>query len=146
MAARLVVLVVLAFAVGGLAVVYRLRRRADGRRGSAGLPPLPADLVGQSDATWVVFTTPWCVSCDQVEQMLGDAFPRDHVVKVDATVRTELADLYDVRRAPTIVRADAVGSVTDRLVGVEGVRALLARQDSEIEQPRSPAIGTPPGT
>jgi hypothetical protein len=129
MAIRLSVVLVLAAAVGALVVLYRLRREADARRGSVGLPPLPFDLVSSLGPTWVVFTTPLCVTCDQVERILVDAFPDERVVKVDVTVRTELCEAYEVRRAPTVVRGDTAGVVSDRLVGVEAVQEHLARLD-----------------
>jgi hypothetical protein len=107
------------------ALLYQRSRRIDMGRGASGWPPLPARLVGASDATWVIFTTPLCVSCDAVEADLQLRFPSQAIEKIDATTDTDLARSYGVKRAPTVLRADARGSITARLVGVEGVRSYL---------------------
>lgn len=121
MTARLVVLGLVVLAVALAAWVHRRRSWRDGARGSHGLPPVPGHLLG-AGTTWVIFTTPLCASCEAVEEHLRRAFPQDRVVKVDATVDTELAERYHVRRAPTVLRVDGRGTVTERLVGPDAVR------------------------
>lgn len=109
--------------VAVMAVAYARARARDAERGGAGLPPLPEHLRG-ARTTWVIFTTPYCATCGAVEVTLHRAFPDDAVVKVDATVDVALADRYAVRRAPTVLRADGGGTITDRLVGADAVRRL----------------------
>jgi len=121
---RLAVLVVLAAVVAVAAWAYRRRSVRDGIRGPGGLPPVPAELLGPG-TTWVIFTTPLCGSCAAVEAELRRSRPDDTVVKVDATVHAALAGAYDVRRAPTVLRAGADGRVTERLVGPDAVRARV---------------------
>jgi hypothetical protein len=119
---RLIVLtLVVGLVVAGTAA-YRRSRRLDAATTTLGLPALPASFVAGAPATWVIFTTPLCVSCVAVEAELRQAHPDDNVFLVDATEQPDLADAYRVRRAPTVVRADREGRVTARLVGVEGVR------------------------
>lgn len=127
---RLVVLLALALVVVAVTAWYRQRSATDVARGATALPRLPDDLRDtHGRSTWVILTTPWCTSCDQVHRMLTEARADDHVVEADVTRRTSLADDYEVRRAPTVLLADAAGNVLDRLVGVEAVQAAL-RSDS----------------
>jgi hypothetical protein len=120
---RVLVLLAVLAAIGGVALVYARATRRDAERGGDGLPPLPGALLA-GPTTWVIFTTPYCASCAAVEAELHRAFPDDAVVTVDATIDVELADRYHVRRAPTVLRADARGAVTERLVGADAVRGL----------------------
>ncbi len=131
MALRLAVLIVLAAAVAVAVLRYKRRAAADAAlrandTSGASWPPVPADLLSAGSArTWVIFTTPLCASCPQVHADLSGSFPGDTVVKVDATERTDLADVYAIRRAPTTLLAGADGSVLDRLVGPEAVRSYI---------------------
>jgi len=100
------------------------------RGGPAGEPP---------PATWVIFSTPLCVSCTAVQADLERHFPHHRVVKIDATERPDLAARYEVRRAPTTILADAKGVVVERLVGPEGVRAFIGDADDVARvAPRTP--------
>ncbi|MEJ5254420.1 MAG: thioredoxin family protein [Acidimicrobiales bacterium] len=119
-----VVLVVVLVLVGSL--VYQRSRRIDERRSAEAFPPLPLGLISDAAATWVIFTTPYCASCDAVERELRRAFPSEAVVRVDATEHPGLAERYQVRRAPTVLRADRAGRVLARVVGPEGLRRHLA--------------------
>jgi hypothetical protein len=47
--------------------------------------------------------------------------PGARLVEIDATQEPSLANAFDVRRAPTVVLADATGRVMARLVGAEAV-------------------------
>jgi hypothetical protein len=127
-AVRLLVVAVLVALVAAASWAYRRRSAADAARGAAEgeWPDLPAELAGGPPGTWVVFSTPMCVTCTTVQADLERAFPGHRVVKVDATQRPDLADRYAVRRAPTVIRATPSGQVRNRLVGLEGVRAHLA--------------------
>jgi hypothetical protein len=122
MAGRILVLLVLGALVAGLALRYLRGRRADASVDATALPQLPAALRAPATATWVIFTTPLCASCDAVEAQLRAAHPADAVLKVDATREPALAERYRVRRAPTVVHADPSGRVIERLVGAEAVR------------------------
>jgi hypothetical protein len=73
----------------------------------------------------VIFTTPTCVACRSVEQILATDRPGERVVRIDATVDPELASRWEVCRAPTTLLADADGNVVARLVGAEAVRRYL---------------------
>lgn len=126
---RLVVVAVLVVAVVALTLVHRRRSAADAARGSGGLPALPDGLLGGAPATWVIFTTPFCASCGAVQAQLEQAFPHHRVVKVDATEQIELAERYDVRRAPTTLLADRAGAVLERFVGPEAVRDFIGTAD-----------------
>ena len=124
-------LAVVAALLAGVAVVtlwYRRRAALDAGRGVVGFGGLPAELYAGAP-TWVIFTTPVCASCAAVEALLRQAFPHHEVVKVDATERPDLADAYEVRRAPTTLFADANGRVLERLVGPEAVRDFVGTAD-----------------
>lgn len=150
MALRLLLVVVLVLVGGGLTLAYRRRRARDDEHGAVDpttgdrWPDLPAELLTADPAaatapepfvpsrvrpgagrTWVVFTTPLCVSCEAVRRDLLDHEPASRVITVDATVRPDLSDRYGVQRAPTTVLADEQGRIVERLVGPEGVRAYL---------------------
>lgn len=95
------------------------------RRQAAGdvapVPRVPRRIVDGADRTWVVFTTPFCASCGPVTERLRSNDPAARVVTVDATRDPRLASAFRVRRAPTVLLADAAGDVRARLVGVAAV-------------------------
>lgn len=129
---RLAIVAVLVAAGAALNVAYRRRRAADEALGSTDettgasrWPDLPDELRSGPAATWIIFSTPLCVSCSAVQADLERNFPHHSVQKVDATERPDLADLYHVRRAPTTIVADATGRIVERLVGPEAVRDFI---------------------
>src|SRR5689334_23328734 len=127
---RLIVVVALVGAIVALNTWYRRRARADAARRTDAWPALPDDVLtgagaGAAGDGWVIFTTPVCAACRQVEAALHRERPDEHVVLVDVTTRPDLGERYDVRRAPTTLAVDAAGRVAARLVGVEDVVAHL---------------------
>lgn len=113
----------------GLVVAKRMYVQWQARlqQGPAGPSPrVPTELLDGSDRTWVVFTTPYCASCGPVKDQLAADDPGARVVTVDATREPHLADRFEVRSAPTVLLADALGEVQARLVGAPAVRDYLA--------------------
>jgi len=104
--------------------IYRQRRRAS-TQARRPLPAVPGRLVAGAERTWVVFTTPYCASVGSVEAQLRAHDPGARLVEIDATLEPYLAQEFDVRRAPTVLLADATGRVQARLVGTEGVDAYV---------------------
>lgn len=92
------------------------------RRGE--YPPVPEEFLDGSDV-WLVFTTEYCAVCPSIVEMLGTERPDDRVVTLDVAEHLELASNYRVRRAPTVVRATADGTVVSRSSGADAVRAEL---------------------
>ena len=88
------------------------------------LPALPPELRSV-DARWVVFTTEYGATCPTVVAELRQRRPGEPVVVLDVAEHYDLAARYRVRRAPTVLRADAGGSVVARLAGVDAVWAEL---------------------
>lgn len=154
LALRLVIVLALVAVIGALTIVYRRRTSADEALGATDevtgegrWPVLPGELLHPDDeiarhhahgmdeaqhgkprgptATWVIFTTPFCTSCNHVEAQVEQAFPHHRVLRVDATERPDLADLYTVRRAPTTLVADANGAIVERFVGPEQVAEFI---------------------
>ena len=125
---RLLVVVGVVAVVALATLWHRRRSSADEARGGTGLAPLPSELRSEG-LTWVVFTTPYCASCGAVERDLGEAFPHHTVIKVDATERPELADAYEILRAPTTLLGGPDGTVLQRLVGAESVRDFIGTTD-----------------
>ena len=121
MTLRLLLLAALAGGVVWVRAVWQRARATDERRGPSALPTVPAALRG-GGAAWVVFTTPTCVACRTVTGLIADARPDDLVVTVDATTDPDLAERWDVRRAPTTLQTDVNGRVLARLVGADAVR------------------------
>jgi hypothetical protein len=121
---RLAIVVGLLLALVVANGLYR-RRRAVARSDARPVPKLPEQLVGGAPATWVVFTTRYCATCEPVCQRLRAAHPDAAVVRVDAADRPELARAFRIQRAPTALLADADGAVTARLVGPEAVDDYL---------------------
>jgi glutaredoxin len=113
--------------VVSLLVLFALARRmyfqwrAGLHRESRDVPRLPAELLGGADRTWVVFTTPYCATCEPVKQRLAAHDPDARVVTVDATREPFLAKAFHVRSAPTVLLADGAGDVQARLVGAAAV-------------------------
>lgn len=89
-------------------------------------PRVPAALLGGAQRTWVVFTTPYCATCEPVKESLVSSDPGARVVTVDATREPHLADAFHVRSAPTAILADADGEVRTRLVGAAAVSQYVA--------------------
>ena len=90
-------------------------------------PRLPEKLRHPSAArTWVVFTTPYCASCEPVKTRLAETDPDAHLVTVDATRDPHLADAFHIKSAPTVLLADERGNVTERFVGIAAVDRYLA--------------------
>jgi hypothetical protein len=89
-------------------------RGADGCRAGEGGPLLPAALLRGADRTWVVFTTPSCVT--DVAQRLRMARPGTQVTEVDCTLEPGLAESFGVTQVPTVLVANRYGQVEARLV------------------------------
>ena len=91
---------------------------------SNGLPAVPAaHLSGRP--LWLIFTTEFCAVCPRVIEQIAAQQPEDSIVVLDVADHLDLASLYRVRRAPTVIRADADGTVVVRLAGADAVRAEL---------------------
>lgn len=115
---RLIVALVLAFAVLLVARVYR--RWRDGVRTDQPASPLvPASIRAGAERTWVIFTTPLCASCGPIEARLRAADPQANIVRIDAAEQPHLSHAFKVRSAPTVLLADGDGQVKARLVGAE---------------------------
>lgn len=132
MTLRLLLLVVAAGGVVWLRAALHRARTADQRRGAEALPVVPAALRG-GGAGWIVFTTPTCVACRTVTELIGARHPDDRVVTVDASTDPELAARWEVRRAPTTLQVDADGRVLARLVGADAVRRHLAGPEAHSD-------------
>lgn len=94
-------------------------------RHADGLPSLPVALAADTE-TWVVFTTEYCAVCPGVVASLEAGRPGATVRVVDVADEPSLAARYKVRRAPTVLRAEAGGAVVARLSGADAVRSELA--------------------
>lgn len=124
MITRFVVVVALLFAFA-LAKRLYARWRAELHAEARPMPRVPQPLLAGADRTWVLFTTPFCGSCGTVEEQLRSFDPGARLVKVDATAEPHLADAFHVRAAPTVLLADASGTVQHRLVGPEAVTSWV---------------------
>jgi hypothetical protein len=102
----------------------RPARPSDTRQPADSLPPLPAELL-EGRETWVVFSTEYCAVCPAVVRSIEAVRPQATVRVVDVATEPALAARYRVRRAPTVVRADAAGRVEARFSGADAVRAEL---------------------
>ena len=100
------------------------RHRSDGARHDR-LAPLP-DQWGDDRPDWVVFSTEYCAVCPSVVAEIERSRPGERVVVLDVAEHLDLASRYRVRRAPTVLRADADGTVVARFSGVEAIRRELA--------------------
>ena len=114
--------------VAGIVIGRRMYVAWQARLRSApiGSALVPAELLGGTDRTWVVFTTPLCGSCGPVKDQLALEDPKSGIVTVDATKEPHLAGAFGVRSAPTVLLADDRGRVRARLVGAPAVRDYLA--------------------
>jgi hypothetical protein len=84
-------------------------------------PLLPASLLKGADRTWVVFVSADCSDCRRVARRLRAAQPRDEITEVDCTSQPALAELFAIRRHPTVLLANRYGQVESRLVGARAV-------------------------
>lgn len=92
--------------------------------------PVPARFLDGREV-WLVFTTEYCAVCPRIVELLGTARPDDRIVTLDVADHLDLASVYRVRRAPTVVRAAADGTVLARLSGADAVRAELRSPSGE---------------
>ena len=118
-------LIVLAL-VAVVAVVAALRSRRLGSLQSddgAGLPRVPAELVGPG-RTWLVFATRYCATCEPAAEQLRLAHPDDTVAKVLVEEHAELAERFAIRTAPTLLEVGADGVVRRVVAGAEAVLAV----------------------
>jgi hypothetical protein len=95
------------------------RRRT--KSGTKSPPLLPASLLKGADRTWVVFLSTDCSDCRRVARRLRTAQPGDEITEVDCTSQPALAELFDIRRHPTVLLANRYGQVESRLVGARAV-------------------------
>jgi len=121
--AAIVIVVLFVFALGRR--LYQ-QWRAGLHNESRTVPRLPSDLIGGAERAWVVFTTPYCATCEPVKQRLAAHDPDARVITVDATREPHLANAFHVRAAPTVLGADSSGEVHTRLVGADAVLAYVA--------------------
>lgn len=128
-----IVLVVLVVVVIGRRVYFQWRTRL--ARDDAPVPRLPDALLGDTERTWVVFTTPWCASCGPITADIAAADPTAHVVTVDATKEPALAGSFRVKSAPTVLLADGAGAVHARFVDATAVREFAVAQASKRPKP-----------
>jgi thiol-disulfide isomerase/thioredoxin len=97
---------------------------ADRPERSKGLPSVPSvHLDGRP--VWLVFTTEYCAVCPKIVAEIRSRRSEDSIVVLDVADHLDLASAYKVRRAPTVIRAEADGSVIVRLAGADAVRAEL---------------------
>jgi thiol-disulfide isomerase/thioredoxin len=128
-------------AVTGICVgceVYLFLRQAAYRLagGRSGSPPARlVDLTAGAERTWVVFTTPFCATCEPVKARLAAADPSARLVAVDATEQPALADAFRIRTAPTALLTDADGNVLERLVGPSAVDAYVSARNAATAAP-----------
>jgi thiol-disulfide isomerase/thioredoxin len=125
MIVRAIVVVAILFAVALAARLYR-SWRAKVVSDRPAHPLVPASLLAGAARTWVLFTSPYCATCEPVEAHLRESDPDARVVKVDATREPHLANAFSVRSAPTVLLADGAGNVTARLVGADAVNNYIA--------------------
>jgi len=92
--------------------------------------PVPARFLDGREV-WLVFTTEYCAVCPRIVELLAAERPGDRVVTLDVADNLELASTYRVRRAPTVVHAEADGTVVARLSGADAVRAELRSSSEE---------------
>ena len=84
---------------------------------------LPTSITAGRGRTWVLFTTPFCATCRQVEAQLARHDPHTPVVRIDASRETELAARFAVMTAPTLLLAGGDGVVLGQYVGTEAAIA-----------------------
>jgi hypothetical protein len=99
----------------------RRRRAPMWRRRTKTQPLLPASLLKGAERTWVVFVATDCSDCRRVARRLRAAQPGDEITEVDCTSQAALAELFAIRRHPTVLLANRYGQVVSRLVGARAV-------------------------
>ena len=114
---------------GGVRIVTIEREESESVDGdrperSNGLAPVPA-AHRTGKPLWLVFTTDYCAVCPKVVEQITNQRPDDSVIVLNVAEHLDLAAMYKVRRAPTVLRADAEGNVIVRLAGADAVRAEL---------------------
>lgn len=125
MLTRLVILGGLTALILGLNVLYR-RRLAATHDAAERVP----SRYRSADGSWVIFSTPTCVNCGAIANHLTAAgFDAVHIV--DLTVEPELGAEFNVRTAPTLLRIDPAGAVSERASGA-GPSTEMARRYGQV--------------
>lgn len=114
MLVRLVIVIAVVAAVLLLARAYR--RARDRPVDLLAFPPLEPDVAGPN-ATWVVFTTEYCATCEPVKERISRLDPTADLVEIDVADRPDLAERYRVRTAPTVLFAASNRRIQARFVG-----------------------------
>ncbi len=83
---------------------------------------MPTAMLGGRSHTWVVFTTPMCVSCGPAVEQLRRKRPDAGMVVLDATEHADLAGRFKIRTAPTALLARADGTIIARHAGAAAIR------------------------
>lgn len=109
-------LIVLALSGGVLAAARGYTRSRARVVDPLDLPALPADLK-RDNATWIVFTTEYCVTCEPVKERIARLDPTADLIEIDVAERPDLARRYQIRTAPTVLFAGSNGSIHARFVG-----------------------------
>jgi len=130
---RVVVAAVLIAVVAVVAVVVS-RRRTDAPTQPKWRVPTQLDRAdfARPTAPWlvVVFTSATCAGCHEVvdaaEPLAGDAVAVD---AVEVTARRDLHERYSIDAVPTLVVADAEGTVVASYVGPVSAAELSTRVD-----------------
>jgi hypothetical protein len=124
----MIVRLVVVLAVVALAFAARLalqRRRGWSTEEALPSARFPGWVTNGAARTWVVFTTPYCVSCGPIVEHLEGADPRARVVTVDASRHLGLARDFSVRQAPTVFESDGRGHPIRRFNGADAVRQAV---------------------
>ena len=94
-------------------------------------PGVPEEFL-DGRPVWMVFTTEYCAVCPKVVAEIQSRRPDDTVLVLDVAEHTALASSHRVRRAPTVVRADAAGLAVSRLAGADAVLAELDALEAAV--------------
>ena len=82
----------------------------------------PQAMLGGRPFTWVVFTTPLCVSCGPAVEQLRRKRPDAGMVVLDSTQHADLVERFKIRTAPTALLASSDGTVVARHAGAAAIR------------------------
>lgn len=133
--------------VAALVIAFVLQRRRSVQAPTQGGFELPTQLdrgdFVRPDAPWIVvaFTSATCSTCADIAQKISVLESREvAVMRVDYPERKDLHTRYRIEAVPSVVIADAAGSVHNGFMGPIKAQDLWAAV-AECREPGS----TPPG-
>ena len=76
------------------------------------------------------FFAEWCEPCKAMKPLVDKVFPEVNNIDIDTLEGSEIAQRYNIRGVPTLLRVDEEGEMTHVKVGQQTLRSLKEWKES----------------